>query len=305
MIGYASYPHMTDHLTPLGIEVTDRRPIGQSHVVVASRGDARKLQPQKDCAVAVVEHGAGQRYHMDAGGPETPHPNVTLFLAPSLRVGRQSAHLFPNAETVVVGSPRVEQLVKLRAEALLSGMVSKGNSIQSRPPRVVLAFHWNSPVAPEARSAWPHYQRILPVLQAAGFDVLGHGHPRYRSKLRPWYERHSVEWQPDWAECVRQADCLVVDNSSIMWEACALDIPVVVLNAPWYRKDVDFGLRFWSKATIGPHVDHPAELVDAIEQVLTRDRYQLRRKRAAEYVYDQVDGATEEAQFQLDYWASL
>jgi hypothetical protein len=253
-------------------------------VVVASRRDARVFDNVKQAEVAVVEHGAGQRYHIDAGGPEVPHKNVTLFLAPSQRVADQSAHLFPNAQHVVVGSPRVEHLT----------------TIPRSPDRIVLAWHWRSPVAPEAMTAWPHYQNVLPSL--AGLPLLGHGHPAYLSKLRGWYKKHQVPIEPDWGECVRQAAVLVCDNSSVMWEACALDIPVVVLNAPWYRRDQHFGLRFWDYADIGPQVEHPNQLRPTIDQILENDQWRERRAEAATYVYDRIEGATAAAKQALSVW---
>ena len=285
MIAYASQRHYSDHLQPFDVAIVNRRPVNESHVLVASRRDARKLEPCKQTEVAVIEHGAGQRYHIDAGGPEVEHKNVTLFLAPSARVVRQSRHLFPNADCVVVGSARVEQLSKLERD----------------PRDIALTFHWNSPVAPEAMSAWQHYQRTLPLLKH--LPLIGHAHPAIASKLRHWYKRYDVEFVEDWADVVKRAKLLVVDNSSVMWEACALGIPVVVLNAPWYRRDVNFGLRFWGKSDIGPHVEQPNELAAAIELVLTADRWQLRRQRAAEYVYGDIAGATARARERVTEWA--
>lgn len=288
MIGFASAIHYREHLEPLGIEITNRRPVGHTHVVVASRVDARRMEPVTTAQVCVVEHGAGQRYHIDAGGVETPHPNVTLFLAPSERVAVQSQHLFPNAECVAVGSPRVEHLA----------------SLPSVPEKIVVAFHWNSPVAPEARSAWTHYTGSLPALKDTfGDRLLGHAHPAIASKLKPWFWRNNVVWEPSWEQCVRQAACLVVDNSSIMWEACALGIPVVVLNAPWYRRDVDFGLRFWEWADVGPQVEAVRELPAAVQQVLVDDWWADRRADAAGFVYGQIGGSGDRARQALDNWA--
>jgi len=284
LIGYATAIHYRHHLEPLGLEITDRRVTNHPRVVVASRKDARKMEPVKTAEVAVVEHGAGQRYHIDAGGPESPHPNVTLFLAPSKRVARQSQHLWPEARSVVVGSPRLEYLA----------------SLDRAPARVVIAFHWNSPVCPESLSAWKHYQSIIPLLD--GYPLLGHGHPAMRGHLKGWYLRQGVQWEDDWAECVKQAAVLVCDNSSIMWEACALGIPVVVLNAPWYRRDVDWPPRFWRHADIGPQVEHASELRAAVDQAATNDRWEGRRRRAAEWVYDRVEGSTEAAVAVLGEW---
>lgn len=290
MIGFASMPHYRDHLEPvaevLGIEIVKRAPRDHSHVIVASRLDARRMEPIKTAQVALIEHGAGQRYHIDAGGPETKHRNVTLFLAPSDRVVHQSGHMFPEATLVVCGSPRVEHLSALPRD----------------PQDIALAFHWNSPVAPESMSAWQHYRTVLPTLSE--YPIIGHGHPRYRSKLQNWYKRYGIEWVGDWAEVVQRIKLLVVDNSSIMWEACALDIPVVVLNAPWYRRNVDFGLRFWSHHKIGPVVDNPSDLAPAIKRILSYDRWVKARARAAEYVYTQPTiGATRAAYEWITRWS--
>jgi len=288
LIGYATAPHYAHHLEPLGLDITDRRVTNQTHVVVASRKDARKMLPVKTAQVCVIEHGAGQRYHMDAGGPDEEHPNVTLFLCPSQRVADQSAHLWPNAQSVVVGSPRLEHLTEVRRAA-------------DKFDKVALSFHWNSPVAPESLSAWKHYQTILPLL--ADYPLIGHAHPGIRGKLKPWYLRGGVEWVEDWADVIQQAAVLIVDNSSIMWEACALGIPVVVLNAPWYRRDREFGLRFWEWADIGPQVEHPKDLTAAVDEVMTADRWQDRRAAAARFVYGQVEGSTRRALDALAEWA--
>ena len=45
MIGYASEAHYGDHIAPLGYPITDRRPTGHTRVLVASRLDARRMEP--------------------------------------------------------------------------------------------------------------------------------------------------------------------------------------------------------------------------------------------------------------------
>jgi hypothetical protein len=244
-------------------------------VLVASRKDANFLTGKQ---IILVEHGAGQRYRRDAGGPDTPNLDVKLFLAPSQRVADNAEVLFPFAKRVAVGSPRVEYLA----------------SLPRIPLSVVLAWHWHMPGEPEGKPAWDRMQAACKQL-AKSRDVLGHGHPRNKSRIGKDYTRLNIRQEWDWAMCVQQASCLVVDNSSIMWEACALDIPVVVVNAPFYRRDVEWGLRFWEYADIGPNVNAPGELEEAVRQVLEEDQWKDRRRQAAQFVYSQIEGSTKAA----------
>ncbi len=44
----------------------------------------------------------------------------------------------------------------------------------------------------------------------------------------------------------------------------------ITLNAPWYRRDVEHGLRFWDNPP-GRMVDGPDQLLDMIDVLDTRD----------------------------------
>lgn len=253
---------------------TNRRAVTDQFVLVASRKDAGFLSDKK---VILVEHGAGQRYHRDAGagGNNQENREVVLFLAPSERVAENGKSEYPRAKRVAIGSPRVEQLSKL----------------ERKPESVVMSWRWNSPGMPEQKGAWERYKVAAKSL-AQEYPVLGHGHPRMKGQLGKQYKDYKISQEWDWSECVKQASALTVDNSSIMWEACALDIPVVVINAPWYRKDQNWGLRFWEYADVGPQVDSPSELSEAVRQVLEEDRWKERRAQAACYVYARIAGST-------------
>jgi hypothetical protein len=139
-------------------------------------------------------------------------------------------------------------------------------------PVVALAFqrttrHGDYPLCPEHVSALPHYLSALPTL-AERFEVLGHGHPRARHGLEAAYMPLGIPWV-DWETVMLEADVLCVDNSSVGFEAAAIGLPVIWLNAPWYRREVTHGLRFWGAAGVGTEVDEPADLIPAIESVLT------------------------------------
>ena len=288
---YATEQHYRDHIAPIvdtypgevtWITTPAECPQG-SWIIVASRRDVQKCKQHR---VIHVEHGAGQRYGMDAGGPEMAYPHVELFLAPRQEVADRTENLYPNAVRAAIGSPHVERLQQLRRE-------SGHNATYVQ----VIAFHWDSTVAPEARSAFGHYQGILPRIADVFPNLVGHCHPRQINLIKPVYEQAGIVFEDDWIRLARQTSVLIVDNSSIMWEAAALDIPIVVLNAPHYRRDVNHGLRFWDHANVGLQVNDPDQLVDAIAWTLQNPGTSKEaRAIAAAAVYDQpYIGATQRA----------
>ena len=270
---------ITEELRNRQVEVThyhgyaNRRAVTDNLVLVASRKDAGFLSDRK---VILVEHGAGQRYHRDAGagGPDHADDHVVLFLAPSERVADNGKPLYPRAKRVAVGSARVEQLSRLPRS----------------PEFVVMTWHWNAPGQPEAKGAWERYKSAAKDL-ATKLPVLGHGHPRTKGQLSKAYKQFHISQEWDWAEAVKVAKVLTCDNSSVMFEACALDIPVVVVNAPWYRREQEWGLRFWEYADMGPQVDSPFEYAPAVEAILADDQWKGRRKEVSDAVYGQVEGS--------------
>ena len=94
----------------------------------------------------------------------------------------------------------------------------------------------------------------------------------------------------------------MVDNSSIGWEFLSLDRPVVWLNAPWYRRNVNYGLRFWDFADAGVQVEEPHDLRFAITEALM-DTNRARRREAVADIYAYTDGrASERAARAIEEW---
>jgi hypothetical protein len=280
---FATQPHYRDHITPIWNQIfpLDRgvfaRNAGQlagrtNPVVVAGYLD---LFLVRDRPVIFVEHGAGQTY----SGRAPAHPGgrgreaVRLFICPSERVAELNRTAYPNTPAVAVGAPTMDYY-------------------HHRPPRpeagvVAVAFHWNAQVCPESRSAFLHYRNVLGSL-ARERQVIGHGHPRIEEPLRKFYAKVGIPWV-SLDEIYRRAEVLVVDNSSIGWEFLSLDRPVVWLNAPWYRRSVEHGMRFWELADSGVQVDEPGELSFAVSEALM-DTRRVRRHEVIEQVYFACDG---------------
>jgi len=294
---YGSMPHYQEHVRP----VWEALPAGwrgewldprQLHrrdtsrtVLVASWRDAQAVAPSP---LVYVEHGAGQSYDGDPRGAGNGSysggaglDRVRLFLCPSERVAQRWRAVYPSAGVAVVGCPKLDQWHQAARWAARS----------TARPVVAVTFHWECRLVPETRSAWPHYDQLLPRLAAdPRWQLLGHGHPRLWGTIRRRWQQLGVEHTPELADVLDRADLLVGDNTSALYEFASTGRPVVVLNAPWYRRDVEHGLRFWSHPP-GLQVDRPAQLPDAIVRALA-DPPALQRVRAAAVAeaYDHVDG---------------
>jgi CDP-glycerol glycerophosphotransferase (TagB/SpsB family) len=121
------------------------------------------------------------------------------------------------------------------------------------------------------------------------YEVIGHGHPRIWPVLEPQYRRFGIEPVAEFDDVMARAAVYVCDNSSTIYEFASTDRPVVVLNAPWYRREVEHGLRFWSLIP-GEQVAGPEELPRAIDRALAEDPYAERRREVVAEVYAYTDG---------------
>lgn len=303
--GYASLPHYAEHIAPILRALPahvrgamwapmDGRPWGMllppelehddSVMIVAGLPDAQHFAGRK--RLVYVEHGAGQTYqgigdHGSYSGGNHDGLGVALYVAPSETVAaRWRAR---GARAVVAGCPR------------LDARLARYGTTPKRAETVVFTWHWWCELAPEAQSAFPHYETTLPMLinrlRDDGVTVIGHGHPRYIGKLSRFYQEVArVPWVRTLDEVFDQAPVLVADNTSALYEAAALGHPTVVANAPWYRRHVEHGLRFWSHVP-GPQVDTIVEMYDAITACLVDHTHGLDlRERAADHAYAHRDG---------------
>ncbi|SDB48912.1 CDP-Glycerol:Poly(glycerophosphate) glycerophosphotransferase [Desulfonatronum thiosulfatophilum] len=226
-----------------------------------------------------VEHGAGQTY-IGSQFYNFERKNVVLDILPSHRLSNIFRMRYPFAKKVIVGCPLLDKWHK--------SFFYPSN----RMPVVAISFHFERPSMPETKSSFPYFRVAVKNLsQQKKWKILGHGHPRIINQLAPIYEMYGIEVVKNFEDVMERADIYVCDNSSTLFEFASTDRPVVVLNAPWYRRDVEHGLRFWEHADIGVNCDHPDDLFNAIELALSDPCDQKkRRKKAVEEIYAYTDG---------------
>lgn len=288
----ASRPHYLDHLGPVwdalpenmrGTSYTDGLPVGDTPVLVGSWNDLETANRRRRPAI-LFEHGAGQTYSNDhpgyAGG--TGRDNVILFMAPSQRVALRNAERYPQTAAAVVGSPRVDELRKIKRTG--------------GPVTVAISFHWRCKVARESGTALDHYRHVLGQLHEDlayhSVRLIGHGHPRAWEELEPLYADLGIMPVARFADVVSRADVYVCDNSSTIFEFAALGRPVVLLNSPHYRRSANHGLRFWTEADVGIQVSRPEDLLSSIMVALADPpEMVVQRRRATERVYAHTDGS--------------
>lgn len=278
---YATEPHFLDHLKPVhnalpdtlrGDIYTTTPPPPHTQVLVASANDLAATRGRN--TVIFFEHGCGMTWGRKGNGsyPDTRRRGANLVVAPNERVANLQQQWTP---TINIGSsPRLDQYVNLDTTGRTE---------------IAVSFHWDCRIVPETRSAFKHYEKVLPVL-AERHKLLGHAHPRIWKTLRPFYEQHNIEIVESFDEIMRRAALYICDVSSTLYEFATLDLPVVCLNAPWYRRNVKHGLRFWELIP-GAQVDDPTDLPDIVEQaLLDPPEWAWARRRAVNTVYPRNDG---------------
>jgi hypothetical protein len=282
-----------DRAQELGIDVI-KRSVPQderSLVCVASQPDYRSVNPAK---VILVNHGVGQTYsdgrglHHSGYSGGAGRERVVLNLCPSERdadLCRASGQ-----QAVAIGVPYLDGFHVGPPPLALSEPVNT----------VAFSFHADIQVVAETQWAFPHYETELTNIirrEDRPFDIIGHCHPRMYSHFRTFWARRKVPFVESWWDVMEETDLYVCDNSSTLYEFASTGRPVLVLNAPWYRRNVEHGMRFWSHIP-GITVDEPEFLYDGILEALEDlPRARELRAEAVDYAYgDLCDGkATERA----------
>jgi hypothetical protein len=302
---YASERHYVDHLAPVwktlspkdrgrfivsnelifiyarfkGIHAQIDQP-GSRLTLVASYGDYRRTKGP----VVYMEHGIGHSYSNDhpsyAGG--RGKDRVVLFLCQHKLTADKNKKVYPNIPTAIIGTPKLDT-VEVRP--------AKGRT-------VAVSWHWDCRVSPETRSSLPHFKPILQQLKnAKDIDLIGHAHPRttFNRSIQRIYNQLGIEYVHNFDEVLERADLYVIDNSSSAYEFAAAGRHVLHLNAPWYRKDVNHGIRFWDYLP-GPTADKVTEVLPLVRKMLDQPKlYETQRREVVKALYPHQGKAAKRA----------
>lgn len=286
-------PDLVEHAERRGIRPTPyegnvppwRDTPGQPILVAATQDVKRAALTGRP--IAYQGHGVGQSFVTPDGRRKRGYSGgegyeaVDLFLALNEDHAALWRAAYPHAHTVVVGAPK------------LGGRPREGGP---RGPLVVVSFHWHAQIGiPEAGTAWPTFRPYLRHLTRR-FRLALHAHPRIRGSVQSEAGKWGVPFIADFDEVLDTAGVYVNDCSSTLYEFAAFGGPVVVLNAPSFRRDVEHGLRFWQYADVGPNVNRPTELAPAIERALADPpEVRERRREISRALYPYDDPATRAA----------
>lgn len=253
-----------------------------------------KFLSETDCPLIFISHGGGQTY-IGQNEYQLARRNYVLDLLPNHHTEKVFSERYPYSKKVVIGSPKMDTWhVDFKKP-------------KNEKPVIAISFHFDRKAIPESRSTWEHFSPIIRKLARQDkWTILGHGHPRMIDMLAPAYNELGIETVLDFEDVLKRADLYICDHMSTLYEFASTDRPVVVLNAPWYRREVEHGLRFWEHADVGINCDHPDSLFEAIEHALADSPEQkAKREKSVNGVYAYRDGqaAQRAAQAIVDFSA--
>jgi hypothetical protein len=266
----------------LGVVVKDNlSDIDEDIVCVFSYGDL-KLIDELGKYIIFCEHGVGMYYnnaHPSYAGSLTKREKVILRLSPNENHAQKERETL-ECPVEVIGVPKLDKYA------------NKYWDFNKEKPTVAISFHFDCFVNPETRSSFFHFQKIIPELKKH-FNLLGHAHPRLMRDIEGFYIKNKIRVIKDFDDVIRLADVYVIDNSSTIFEWCITNKPIVLLNPPFYRREVEHkgNPRFWKHSGIAPLCDKPEDLIASIwEAVNNHDKYLPKIREAEKDVLTFTDG---------------
>ena len=266
---YASQPHYLDHMKPIWDNLNSKfkgkfiitenieeyakllklnyciEEPREVITLVSSYGDYKNTKKE----VIFMEHGIGFTFSNNhpsyAGGKGKDR--VVLFLNQHTITQIKNQKAYPLSKQEIIGVPKTDQYINLIP-------------VPKDKPTICLSFHWNCKVSPETTSAFSHYASVIPKLNKnKEFNLVFHGHPHDNKKWEKYCTKNNIKRIKTFDEVIKTADVYVADATSTSYEFAVTGKPVIILNAPWYRKNIHHGIRFWDYIP-GPQVDDPKRL---------------------------------------------
>ena len=227
-------------------------------ILTCAYGDMSRAAQNGAYKVIHMEHGTGHTFGTAA------YPNgkgkrslIDLFLYPNEYTARKAFEV-RSTRYEVIGTPKMDEWIPAPRPR------------KPADPTIAIAFHWGERNAnpPESGTAWEHYEECLEDLSHA-YRLIGHGHPLAAEKYKREFEARGIEYVENFADVMKRADIYINDLSSTLYEFLVTGKPVIVLNAPWFRRNVHHGIRFWDYSNVGVNVEGPDHLSRAIDATLS------------------------------------
>lgn len=228
-------------------------------VLVSSMGDYN-VALAWNRPLVLFEHGAGQTYGgrgvSFVGG--VGRERASLIVVPRENLVELSMKKYPRIAHSAAGCPKLDWYIN-----------------KPHGDAVCISFHWHSTFCPEADYSFPEYRSSIAELKKfcdrRHIELIGHCHPRARAEIKPFIQGLGIRFVDDFSDVCHESQIYICDNSSTIFEFAALGRPVVILNSKFYRKNVNYGLRFWDNVDCGVVVDEPKKLVDIVGKILDNE----------------------------------
>lgn len=266
LLWYATSRGVTDAVPLKQLNSTNPlnvKPHGNNPLLISASGDltvAWTTNRHRD--FILMEHGVGLVFpgNVSYAGNRGMRARPSLTLAPNQIIFDKTRAAIPEMPQKIIGTPYLDNYAGIHR--IKREMPEK--------PTVCISFHWPGfGVAPEAGNALQEFSgQLVRLREQDNFNIIGHAHPRHWDTMQKIYEKVGITPVKYWKDVMSIANLYVNDASSTLYEFLVTGWPVVIMNSRRFRKDVNFGIRFWDYTDIGFQVDEPQELIKVINRTI-------------------------------------
>lgn len=258
----------------------------------------------KKTKTAQIGHGVGPKpsyYH------KSKTPMTIRFMEGELRL-KTIRTLYPNDRFEQVGFSKLDPIFK----STEPGLDFDALGLNSQKPTILYAPTFNPSSLERFPDLWPsHFPQYNILIKPHTFTYTRSQYKKQRDKLQRWseFDNTYVATEQDLSllPFMKNADILLSEASSTLFEFAALDKPVIVCNffkLKWsyrgpfkFRFENRFGKDNVIYEELGLHVNAYKELLTAIPQQLANPgEYSKNRQK---YTYDHVGPTDGNASFRI------